>query len=303
LSITGLFSTPVDGDAVKLTCSPILGLPFASSTVAVAMATTVPSPAMVAGATVTDTVCTGPAVLVSEKIAVTFPAVVVTVHAPATVLAVAVVVARPVASVVVVVGETTPPAVPAETAKDTGVPLKGIPAASVTLTVRGANVAPATADWALPLATATAAGGLGVIVRPAVLVAPPYVAVTVTDPAATPVHVARAQLAMPLLDELKVVAAVTSPRELPKASEAVTAKICDDPTTMDAALGDNVVCETVPGLTVRLAVAALPESVPVTVWDPALVDEQVAPVQVPLVMVKVVDGVTSPRGLPNWSKP
>jgi hypothetical protein len=77
------------------------------------------------------------------------------------------------ASVVVVVGETTPPAVPAVTAKVTAVPVRGLPAASVTLTPRGANVAPAAPDWLFPLSMATAAGVLGVIVRATDLVTPP----------------------------------------------------------------------------------------------------------------------------------
>ena len=53
-----------------------------------------------------------------------------------------------------------------------------------------------------------------------------------------------------------------------------------------------------PAVTVRLAVAGLTPSVPVTVWAPATVALQLAPVQLPSgAMVKVVAPVTSPREL------
>ena len=52
-------------------------------------------------------------------------------------------------------------------------------------------------------------------------------------------------------------------------------------------------------MTLRLAVASIDPSVPVTVWDPSAVALQLAPVQLPSgAMVKVVAAVTSPRELP-----
>jgi hypothetical protein len=56
--------------------------------------------------------------------------------------------------------------------------------------------------------------------------------------------------------------------------------------------------------TLRLAVAVLPELLPVTVWPPATVAVQLEPVHEPLgAMVKVVLAVRSPRLLPYRSEP
>jgi hypothetical protein len=57
-------------------------------------------------------------------------------------------------------------------------------------------------------------------------------------------------------------------------------------------------------LMVRLAVAVTLPLRPVTVWAPATVAVQVAPVQEPSgAMLKVVLAVTLPRLLPYWSEP
>jgi hypothetical protein len=59
-----------------------------------------------------------------------------------------------------------------------------------------------------------------------------------------------------------------------------------------------------PALTVRLAAAVLPLSLPVTVCAPATVAVQVAPVHEPSgLIVKVVELVTAPRLLPYASEP
>jgi hypothetical protein len=59
-----------------------------------------------------------------------------------------------------------------------------------------------------------------------------------------------------------------------------------------------------PAFTVSVAVPWKDPSVPVTVWDPATVALQLAPVHEPLgAMVKVVDPVTAPSELPYWSAP
>ena len=58
------------------------------------------------------------------------------------------------------------------------------------------------------------------------------------------------------------------------------------------------------GFTVRAAVPEAVPSVPVTVWGPVVVAEQDAPAQEPSGPIeKVVDEVTSPSELPEWSKP
>jgi hypothetical protein len=68
--------------------------------------------------------------------------------------------------------------------------------------------------------------------------------------------------------------------------------------------GDSEIEARGPALTVRVAVPWMDPSVPVTVWAPATVAPQLAPVQLPLgAMVKVVEPVTVPSELPYWSAP
>ena len=67
---------------------------------------------------------------------------------------------------------------------------------------------------------------------------------------------------------------------------------------MLAVAGDSAMWSRDPAVTVRLAVPVFPPSVPVTVWAPATVALQLAPVQLPSgPMEKVVAPVTSPREL------
>ena len=57
-------------------------------------------------------------------------------------------------------------------------------------------------------------------------------------------------------------------------------------------------------MTVSDAVSVEPPSVPVTVWAPATVAVQTLPLQEPSGPIeKVVAPVTSPSGLPYWSRP
>ena len=73
---------------------------------------------------------------------------------------------------------------------------------------------------------------------------------------------------------------------------------------MVALAGLIVMWSRAPGLTLRLAVAVLPPSVPVTVCGPATVAVHVAPVQEPFgLIVNVVAPVTLPRLLLKASNP
>jgi hypothetical protein len=76
------------------------------------------------------------------------------------------------------------------------------------------------------------------------------------------------------------------------------------PAVIVAEAGLIVMWSSAPALTVRLAVAIFPLSLPVTVWLPATVAVQEAPVQEPSGAIEnVVEAVTLPRLLLKLSKP
>src|SRR6266536_625299 len=139
-------------------------------------------------------------------------------------------------------------------------------------------------------------------VRLAVAVLPPSLPVTVCAPATVAVQLAPVH--EPSGAMVKVVEAVTSPRLLLPASKPVAVYAWLPPEVMVAVAGLIVIWSSAPAFTVRLAVAVLPPSLPVTVCAPATVAVQLAPVHEPFgAMVKVVEAVTSPRLLLPASKP
>ena len=103
---------------------------------------------------------------------------------------------------------------------------------------------------------------------------------------------------------VKVVEAVRSPTELPYWSNPWAVYACEPPAGMEADAGASARWSRAPAVTVREAVPVLPPSVPVTVCAPALVAVQTLPLQEPSGAIeKVVESVTSPSGLPYWSRP
>src|SRR5205807_8177192 len=105
------------------------------------------------------------------------------------------------------------------------------------------------------------------------------VPVTVWEPAAVAVQVAAAQVPVGLMP--KVVDELTSPMSLLKTSKPSAVYAWWPPAVTLALAGLSTRWSTGAAVTVSEAVPALPPSGPVTVWAPAMVAVQLAPVQDP----------------------
>ena len=136
----------------------------------------------------------------------------------------------------------------------------------------------------------------------AVPVLPAFVPVTVCAPEDVAVQLAPAQ--DPLASIENVVVEVVSPSELSYWSRPSAVYACEPPAVMTAEAGDSAKWSSAPAVTPNDAVPVLPPSLPVTVWVPASVAVQLAPVQDPFGPIEnVVPAVTSPSELLEASKP
>ena len=134
----------------------------------------------------------------------------------------------------------------------------------------------------------------------AVPVLPAFVPVTVCAPADVAVQLAPEQ--DPLASIENVVVEVTSPSELSYWSRPSAVYACEPPAVITAEAGDSAKWSSAPAVTLNDAVPVLPPSLPVTVWVPASVAVQLAPVQDPFGPIEnVVPAVTSPSELLYWS--
>ncbi len=96
---------------------------------------------------------------------------------------------------------------------------------------------------------------------------------------------------------------VTSPKSLPNLSKPLAVKACVPPAITDTDPGVSARCSKPAGVTVSVAVPLGGPSLAVTVRLPVLVAEHTAPMQDPSAIVNVAALVTSPRSLPNTSRP
>ncbi len=131
---------------------------------------------------------------------------------------------------------------------------------------------------------------------------PPLAPVMVCEPALVAVHALAVHAPFGAIE--KVVTAVTSPRELPAASNPCAVNVCEPPAVIVAVEGLIVMWSNAPALTCSDAVPVFPAFVPVTVCAPAAEAVQVAPLQEPFGAIeKLVVDVRSPSELPYWSRP
>src|SRR5712691_8074855 len=128
----------------------------------------------------------------------------------------------------------------------------------------------ATTRWSNPSA---------VTVKVAVAVLVAWVPVTVWSPATVEVQLAPVQLPPPAM--LNVVVPVMSPSELLYWSKPWAVNGCAAPARIVALGGATTRWSNPSAVTVKVAVAVLVAWVPVTVWSPATVEVQLAPVQLP----------------------
>ena len=131
---------------------------------------------------------------------------------------------------------------------------------------------------------------------------PAFVPVTVCAPADVAVQLAPEQ--DPLASIENVVVEVTSPSELSYWSRPSAVYVCEPPAAITAEAGDSAKWSSTPAVTLNDAVPVLPLLLPVTVWVPASVAVQLAPVHDPFGPIEnVVLAVTSPSELSYWSRP
>src|SRR5919199_668643 len=135
----------------------------------------------------------------------------------------------------------------------------------------------------------------------AVAVFVPFVPVTVCAPPTAAVQVAPVQEPFGAIEN--VVVDVTSPSELSYWSRPSAVYACEPRDAIVAEAGARTRWSSAAAVTVSDAVAVAPESLPMTVWGPALVAVQTFAVHEPSgEIAKFVDAVTS-NELPFVSKP